>query len=187
MDDRIAVRELPLPGLLRLERRALEDSRGSLQRLYCADFLARRGLAKPIAQINLTRTLRRGTVRGMHFQYPPHAETKIVSCLHGRVFDVAVDLRRGSVTYLQWHGEVLAPELGNSLLIPEGCAHGFQTLTDDCELLYFHTAAYCPEAESGIRPNDPGLGVRWPLEVAELSSRDAGHALLTPDFRGIDA
>lgn len=187
VDDRIAARDLSLPGLKRLERLPVIDSRGSLQRVYCVDFLASIGIVKPLAQINLTRTLRRGAVRGMHFQYPPHAEVKIVSCLHGQVFDVAVDLRRGSPTFLKWHGEVLAPELGNSLLIPEGFAHGFQTMRDDCELLYFHTASYCREAESGVRPNDPELGISWPLDVAELSERDASHPLLTPDFQGIDA
>jgi dTDP-4-dehydrorhamnose 3,5-epimerase len=185
--DRVTSRDLPLAGLKYLERNPVGDARGSLQRLYCADFLRSIGVAKPLAQINLTQTQRRGTVRGMHFQHPPHMEIKIVSCLRGKVFDVALDLRQGSPTFLAWHGEVLTPELRNALLIPEGFAHGFQTLSDDCELLYFHTANYCPEAEGGVRADDPGAGIAWPLEVADISDRDAGFPLLTVDFRGIQA
>ena len=136
MADRIAARDLPLAGLKYLERFPIEDSRGSLQRLYCDDFLRSIGVAKPLAQINLTQTQRRGTVRGMHFQHPPHMEIKIVSCLRGKVFDVALDLRQGSPTFLAWHGEVLTPELRNALLIPEGFAHGFQTLKKLLALSY---------------------------------------------------
>ena len=95
-------------------------------------------------------TASRGTVRGMHFQHPPHAETKFVSCLRGEVFDVAVDLRNGSPTFLHWHAEILSADNHRTLVIPEGFAHGFQTLSDDCEMLYFHTAAYNPEAEGGL-------------------------------------
>jgi dTDP-4-dehydrorhamnose 3,5-epimerase len=185
--DRLVAHDLPLAGLKLLERKPVEDARGSLQRMYCAAFFADAGITKPLVQINLTRTLRRGAVRGMHFQRPPHMETKVVTCLRGKVFDVAVDLRAGSPTFLRWHGEMLAPELRNSLLIPEGFAHGFQAMSDDCELLYFHTAAYCREAEGGVHPDDPRLGIGWPLDVAEISDRDAGFPLLTKDFRGIDA
>lgn len=185
MADRIVARDLPLPGLKCLERIPIEDARGSLQRLYCADFLAGIGVVKTLAQINLTRTNRRGTVRGMHFQQQPHMEAKIVTCLRGEVFDVAVDLRKGSPTFLEWHGEILAPGLRNSLVIPEGFAHGFQALGDDCEMLYLHTAAYCAEAEGGVRPLDPMLGISWPLDVTEISDRDACHPLLPESFEGI--
>lgn len=187
MNDRIVGRKLPLAGLMLLERSPVEDARGSLERLYCAETLARLGVARPLSQINLTRTRHQGAVRGMHFQKPPHAEDKIVSCLRGRVFDVAIDLRRGSRTFLGWHGELLSPEAKNSLLIPAGFAHGFQALCDDCELLYFHTAAYHREAEGGLRPTDPALSIAWPLAIAELSERDASHPLVAPDFSGIDA
>jgi dTDP-4-dehydrorhamnose 3,5-epimerase len=121
----------------------------------------------------------------MHFQYPPYAETKIVSCLHGEVFDVAVDLRRGSPTFLHWHAEILSAENHRTLLIPEGFAHGFQALSEDCELLYFHTAAYQPSSEGGLNAQDPRLQIRWPQAVIELSSRDAAHPLLDEGFVGV--
>jgi len=187
MVDRIVGRPLPLPGLMLLERNPVEDGRGSLERLYCAEILTHLGVARPVTQINLTRTRHRGAVRGMHFQKPPHAEDKIVTCLRGSVFDVAVDLRHGSSTFLRWHGEVLSPEGQSSLLIPAGFAHGFQALCDDCELLYFHTAAHRSEAEGGVRPADPALSILWPLPISELSERDANHPLLSPDFSGVDA
>ena len=115
MNDRIVGHKLSLAGLILLKRIPVGDARGSLERLYCANVFAQLGIEKSLSQINLTRTLHEGAVRGMHFQYPPHAETKIVSCLRGRVFDVAVDLRRDSPTFLRWHGEVLSPEDQNSL------------------------------------------------------------------------
>lgn len=187
MSERLVGRSLPLPGLFLLERKAIGDSRGFLERLFCAETLAPLGVRKPLAQINLTLTRKRGSVRGMHFQHPPHAEAKIVSCLRGRVFDVAVDLRRGSPTFLRWHAEVLAPETHASLLIPEGFAHGFQAMSDDCEMLYFHTAAYRAEAEGGLRPTDPALAITWPLPIAEMSERDAGHPAIAAGFTGVDA
>lgn len=186
MSERISVRELPLRGLKLLERRSIGDARGWLQRYFCAEELAEVGMHKPLAQINLTFTQRAGTVRGMHFQYPPAAEIKIISCLRGKVFDVAVDVRRGSPTFLQWHAEILAPEAMNSLLIPEGFAHGFQALSDECEMLYFHTATYQAEYESGLHPLDPTLAISWPLANSELSERDNGHPLLTAQFTGVD-
>lgn len=111
---------------------------------------------------------------------------KLVTCLRGEVFDVAVDLRRGSPTFLQWHGERLSSENNRALLIPEGFAHGFQALTDAVELLYCHSTPYQPHAEAGLHPNDPRLSIAWPQEIADLSPRDGGHPVLTPDFRGVD-
>ena len=187
MAERIAASGLTLPGLFLLERRPIADSRGALERLFCAETLAPLGVRRPLAQINLTLTRRRGSVRGMHFQHPPHAEAKIVSCLRGRVFDVAVDVRRGSPTFLRWHGQILSPEAHASLLIPEGFAHGFQAMSDDCEMLYFHTAAYHPQAEGGLRPTDPALAIAWPLPISEMSERDASHPAIAAGFAGVDA
>jgi len=116
----------------------------------------------------------------------PHAETKVVSCLHGEVFDVAVDLRRNSPTFLQWYGAVLSAANQRSLLIPEGFAHGFQALTDDCELIYLHTAAYQPSAEGAVNANDPRLAIMWPLEISEMSERDRAHSLLAAEFEGFE-
>ncbi len=126
-------------------------------------------------------------MRGLHFQHPPDAETKFVHCLRGEVCDVAVDLRRGSPTFLRWHAELLSADNHRTFVIPEGFAHGFQTLADDCEMLYFHTAGYRQEAEGGLNAQDPRLAIRWPLPVAGLSPRDAEHAPLAADFAGVAA
>lgn len=177
----------PLSGLTVIQRAPVSDSRGFFARLFCHDEFGKIGLAKPIVQINHSLTAKRGTVRGMHFQHPPHTETKIVTCLRGEIFDVAVDLRAGSPTFLRWHGEILSTANGHSLLIPEGFAQGFQTLTEDCELLYLHSESYAPQSEGGLHPRDPRIGVQWPLPIAELSPRDEHHPLLTDDFIGIAA
>jgi dTDP-4-dehydrorhamnose 3,5-epimerase len=110
----------------------------------------------------------------------------LVSVLRGEVFDVAVDLRRGSPTYLRWHAQILSAENGRSVLIPKGFAHGFQTLTEDCELVYLHSHPYVPHAESGIRATDPAVGIQWPLQFTEISERDRNHALIDSAFRGIE-
>ena len=153
--------------------------------MFCSQDLQALMGDRTIVQINRTLTAKAGTVRGMHFQFPPHAETKFVSCIRGEVFDVAVDLRRDSSTFLQYHAEILTAENHKTLVIPEGFAHGFQTLTDDCEMLYFHTAAHCRDAEGAVNVQDPRLAIRWPLPVAELSPRDAAHPLLRTDFNGV--
>jgi dTDP-4-dehydrorhamnose 3,5-epimerase len=184
--SRFAVSATPLPGLVRVQRQFLGDARGQLARLFCADELRAAGWGSaPVAQINHTRTTRAGTLRGLHFQHPPHAEIKLVSCLRGEVWDVAVDLRAGSPTFLRWHAERLSADNGTALLIPQGFAHGFQTLGDDVEMLYCHSAAYAPAAEGGLHPLDERLAIAWPLPVSEISVRDAGHARLTDTFEGI--
>lgn len=185
MVSRFDITDTPLHGLKVVQRNPIGDHRGYLERLYCADELRAVVADVTIAQINHTYTAARGTVRGMHFQHPPHAEVKFVSCLRGEVFDVAVDLRLGSPTFLHWHAERLSGDNHRTLVIPEGFAHGFQTLTDDCEMLYFHSAAYRPKAEDGLRPLDPRLAIDWPLEIADLSGRDAGHPLIDDAFRGV--
>ena len=185
MMSRFAVRDTPLADLKVVERQQLSDARGFLSRLFCAEELAAAGWRKPVAQINQTATRRRGAIRGMHYQRPPHAEMKLVACLQGAVWDVAVDLRKGSPTFLQWHAEELSAANRRALLIPEGFAHGFQTLAEDCELLYLHSVAYAPEAEAGLNPRDPVLAIAWPLDIAELSARDSQHPMLSPQFAGV--
>lgn len=177
---------LPLHGVVRVDRQRLGDSRGYLSRFFCADELRQAGWHKRVAQVNHTYTARRGVVRGMHFQRPPFAEMKLVSCLRGAVWDVAVDLRIGSPTFLRWHAELLSAENGRALLIPEGCAHGFQAQTDDVELLYLHSEPYTAEAEGGLHPLDPLLGISWPLDITELSERDQRHAFAGPEFTGLE-
>ena len=186
MSTRFDILPTPLADLRVLQRKPLGDSRGYLERLFCLQELDEILAGRHIAQINHTLTASRGTVRGMHFQRPPHAETKFVSCLRGEVFDVAVDLRRDSPTFLRWHGEILSADNHRTLVIPEGFAHGFQTLCDDCEMLYFHTAAYHAEAEGGVNALDPLLAIEWPLEVTTLSDRDRAHPWLAAVFEGLD-
>jgi len=185
MNQRFVFTLLPLSGLLLIQRIRMGDARGYLERLFCARDLAEAGWDNPIAQINQTYTAKSGTVRGMHFQYPPYAEKKLVMCMQGSVYDVAVDIRKGSPTFLQWHGEVLCAEFSNALLIPEGFAHGFQTLSPDVEMLYFHSDFHAPEYEAGIHANDPAIHIRWPHEIVEMSERDKTHPLITPPFEGV--
>ena len=177
--------DTPLAHLKIIERQRLEDARGFLSRLFCSDDFAIAGWHKPIAQINQTRTQKQGTVRGLHFQHAPYGEMKLVTCLRGAVWDVAVDLRGESATFLQWYGLELSATNCRALLIPEGFAHGFQTLVEDSELFYLHSTAYAPGAEAGLNPIDPRLSIAWPLPVAELSDRDAKHLMLDDQFKGI--
>lgn len=174
-----------LPGLQLVRRKPIGDARGQFARFFSVETFLDAGFGPAISQINLSRTARTGAVRGLHFQHPPHAEAKLVTCLRGRIFDVAVDLRHGSPTFLRWQGFLLSAAEPTSLLIPEGCAHGFQTLEPDCELLYLHSAPYRPEAEGGLDAADPALGIAWPLPIAERSERDEGHLRLSPDFEGL--
>jgi len=175
----------PLAGLTVIQRRIIKDERGSFERCFCAQEWQQAGLEKPIVQINRSVTRRIGAVRGMHFQYPPYAEIKIVSCLRGEIFDVAVDIRSHSPTFLKWHSEVLSSENNRALLIPEGFAHGFQTLMDDCELLYLHTAPYTPDAEGALNAQDPLLGITWPRAISEMSERDRSFPFIEQGFTGV--
>jgi dTDP-4-dehydrorhamnose 3,5-epimerase len=183
----LEIQQTALPGLLAVQRDRREDQRGFFSRLFCAEELAAAAGEFPVHQVNHTLTRRRGSARGLHFQHPPHADGKFVSCLRGEVFDVAVDLRRGSPTFLRWHAEVLSAENARSLLIPAGFAHGFQTLSDDCELLYLHSRPYQAAAEGALNLRDPAVAVRWPLEFADVSERDLRHPLIDAAFIGIDA
>lgn len=184
--NRFTITGLPLPGLKLVERQRLGDSRGFLARLFCAEELAAAGWTKPIAQVNHTYTAQRGTVRGLHYQLPPHAEMKLVSCIRGEIWDVALDLRTGSPTYLQWHAETLSAGNHRALLIPEGFAHGFQALTDNVELIYLHSAAYNAATEAGLNAKDPALNIAWPLALAEISVRDQNHPPLNEKLAGIN-
>lgn len=172
--QRLQVSDTPLAGVRTVQRQPLGDTRGFLARVFCASELAAAGWVKPLAQVNHTHTARRGTVRGLHFQCAPHADMKLVSCLRGAVWDVAVDLRPDSATFLRWHACQLSADNHNAMLIPEGCAHGFQSLSDDAELLYCHATPYAQQADAGLHPLDAQLAIDWPLEVCMVSARDAG-------------
>ena len=183
--SRFNVKATVLAGLSVATRMPIGDSRGYLERMYCAEEMEALLGGRSLMQVNRTYTANVGTVRGMHYQLPPHAETKLVSCLHGEVYDVAVDLRRDSPTFLQWHAERLSAENKRTMVIPEGFAHGLQALTNDCELLYFHTSEFVPSAEGGLDALDVSLGIDWPLPVAERSLRDEQHPPLNEHFQGV--
>jgi dTDP-4-dehydrorhamnose 3,5-epimerase len=177
--------DTPLDGLKLVQSSPHRDDRGEFVRLFCArelhDVLGNR----QIVQINRSRTTQAGMVRGLHFQRPPHSEMKMVRCLRGRLWDVAVDLRRGSSTFLHWHAQELTEDDAQMLVVPEGFAHGFQALEPDCELLYFCTAFYEPQSEGGLCHDDPRLAISWPLPPHGVSPRDLSHPPVGPDFHGI--
>lgn len=176
----------PIPGVYVADTERHLDRRGSFARLFCEHQLAKILGDRRIVQINHSQTGAVGAVRGMHYQRPPHAETKMVRCLRGAVWDVAVDLRPSSPSYLCWHAEELRPETARMMIIPEGCAHGFQVLEPASELLYLHTAFYAAEAEGGVRHDDPALAIPWPLPTTEVSDRDTAYPLIGSGFRGIE-
>lgn len=177
--------DTPLAELKVVQSEPHHDARGSFTRLFCARELQPLLGHREIAQINESRTRRAGTVRGLHFQYPPKAEMKLVRCLAGRIWDVAVDLRAGSTTFLRWYAQELTPENTKMMVIPEGFAHGFQALEPDSELMYINTEFYHPPAEGGVRHDDPRIEIAWPLPPQDLSPRDVAHPLLSEDFTGI--
>lgn len=166
------LRPTALAGLVLIEPAPHADERGRFTRLFCGETFAKAGLPVAFAQASTSFNLRRGTLRGLHYQTPPYAEGKLVRCTRGRIFDVAVDLRPGSPTYGGWLAVELAAESARQLYIPEGFAHGFQTLTDEAEIHYQITVPYRPEASRGIRWDDPALAIPWPVARPILSARD---------------
>ena len=176
----------PLDKLYEINRKQLTDQRGFFSRLFCSEEFNEIGLLKSFVQVNHTMTKKKGATRGMHFQYPPYAESKVVTCIKGEVFDVAVDIRRDSKTFLHWHSAVLSDKNLKGFYIPEGFAHGFQALTDDCQLLYLHSEFYTPTSEAAIHPLDSMLKIHWPCKISEISKRDANQPMLDNTFKGLD-
>lgn len=177
----------PLIGLTLIETSPIRDERGSFVRVFCDDELEAIRPGLRFHQINLSVTQHRGTVRGMHFQYPPAAEGKLIRCVRGKVFDVAVDLRVDSTTYLHWHAVELDANALVQVFIPEGFAHGFQALSNDAQLIYMHTARWSREHEGTLRYDDPMLAIAWPLPVLHVSTKDRSAPLIDADFTGIHA
>jgi len=175
----------PIPSLRVFERAQLGDARGFLERIYEAGDAVDLPGSGHVGQVNRTMTWRKGVVRGMHFQRSPYSESKLVHCVRGAVFDVAVDLRVGSPTFLRWHGEILSAANRRCLWIPEGFAHGFQTIEDECEMLYVHSQAYQPDHEDGIHPCDPSIGITWPLNIIQMSDRDQRRSMIDEHFEGV--
>ena len=177
---------ISIQGAYLIQLSPAADDRGSFSRLFCNKELETIGHTKNIVQVNHSITKQAGTVRGMHFQQAPHSEIKMIRCLRGKVFDVLVDLREGSATFLQWYGIELSPAMYQMIYIPKGCAHGFQALENDSELIYFHSDFYNAESESAVRFDDPMLSIKWPLTPVNISERDKNHSLLNKSFSGIE-
>ena len=163
---------LALEGAYRIDLDRRGDHRGSFARLFCQEEFRQHGLAATWSQCNVSHSVQTGTLRGMHFQRPPRADAKLVTCMAGSVFDVIVDLRQGSKTYGQWASVTLTADGGEMIYVPQGFAHGFQTLMDDTRLLYFHSDSYSPGDEGGLHHADANVGIAWPLTVTSLSDRD---------------
>ena len=161
------------------------DSRGSFMRCFCSDVMKKILKDRNVLQINQSCTTAVGAIRGLHFQYPPYAEMKMIRCIKGRVWDVAIDLRKGSKTFLKWYAQELSADNNKMMVIPEGCAHGFQVMEPESELIYLHTAFYEKSYEGGVRFDDPQISINWPLEVTEISQKDEQFELLPNEFKGI--
>lgn len=175
----------PLQGVYIVKPKPIKDDRGYFERYFCAQDFAEIGLQKPIAQINHSYTKGIGSIRGLHYQTAPHYETKIVRCLKGSIYDVAVDIRKDSPTFLQYFGIELSEENGKYLYIPEGFAHGFQTLSDEAEILYLVSEPFNPQADSGLNALDPVLSISWPLSLGHISDKDKNALFITQDFKGV--
>lgn len=165
--------ETRLPGATLIELEKREDSRGHFARIYCEREFQAHGLPARVAQANRSVTLAQGTLRGMHYQLPPHAEDKLVRCERGAIWDCIIDLRPDSATYCQWLGVELSEASGRMLLVPRGFAHGFVSLTDDVAVSYQVSEFYSPGAERGLRFDDPAFGIQWPCPIAHFSDKDA--------------
>jgi len=179
------IEDLPLEGLKLITNNVNQDSRGFLSRIFCFDELKNSGWNKHIQQINHTYTKKKGTIRGLHYQEAPFCEMKLINCIRGKILDVAVDLRPDSDTYLKYFTTTLSEENNNAFLIPEGFAHGFQTLTDNVEMIYFHSIKYNKDYERGFHPLDPKIGIKWPEKISEISDRDSNHSYLDNFFKGV--
>jgi dTDP-4-dehydrorhamnose 3,5-epimerase len=170
--------ETSLPGAYVIDIEPRGDARGFFARTFCVREMEAHGLTTNVVQTNISLSRTRGTVRGMHYQAAPAQEAKLIRCIHGAIYDVIVDVRPDSPTYLKHIGVELTSDNRRSLFVPEGFAHGFQTLTDDAEVLYQVSAFYTPECERGLRHDDPALGIQWPLPVTVVSEKDGRWPLL---------
>jgi dTDP-4-dehydrorhamnose 3,5-epimerase len=169
---------LPIAGAWLIEIDPQADARGHFARLWCRDEFAAHGIVMEVVQASVSHNRRAGTLRGLHWQRAPSLEAKLVRCQRGRVHDVIVDVRPGSPSYLQHAALVLDSAAHNAAYVPPGCAHGFQTLEDDCEVVYLMSDVYRPDLATGVRHDDPAFGIAWPLPVSTIADRDRAY----PDF-----
>lgn len=185
MSSNLKLIHTPLQGLYIVERNVIRDNRGFFYRLYSKKDLESIGIKKSITHVNFSHTNEMYTVRGLHYQNSPYTETKIVTCVKGEIFDVAVDLRKSSPTFLKWFGLSLSAKNQLSLLIPDGFAHGFQVIENDSEMIYLHTEEYVKESEGGLNVLDPMIGISWPSDPINLSDRDKNFPFIDKNFEGI--
>ena len=177
--------ETPLQGLYLIHHKILKDERGLFARTFCKEEFKKIGFEKEFVQFNHSFNLLKGTVRGMHFQNCPFSETKLIRCIQGKVYDVAVDIRRNSPTFLQYFAVELSDENMFSILIPEGFAHGFQTLEENAALIYHHTQFYTSSSDAGLRYDDKALGIKWQLPSTNVSEKDKNYKLIDENFKGL--
>ena len=181
---KLNITDTELQGAYIITPNKYEDERGSFSRVVCQEEMSLINQENFI-QVNHSITTKKGTVRGMHFQYPPNAEVKMVKCIKGSILDVIIDIRENSSSFLKSHTEILSAENMKMIYIPRGFAHGFQTLEDDTELLYFHSSIYTPSNEGALNVRDPLLNLKWPLDIINLSKRDNEHPFIGVDFKGV--
>lgn len=179
-------KETKLKGAYIIDLEPIKDERGFFARCFCQKEFEKYGLNPHIAQCNISYNKKRGTLRGMHYQVAPHEEAKLVRCTMGAIYDVIIDLRPNSATFKRWIAVELTKENLQLLYVPEGFAHGFQTLTDNAELIYYHSAFYSPEYERGLRFDDPTLAINWPLPAGAISPKDQSYPLIDNNFKGIE-
>ncbi len=177
--------ETELQGAFLIKPKILKDERGGFTRVFCKQDFKQIGHSKDFVQFNHSFNINRGTLRGMHYQESPHSEIKLIRCIRGSVFDVIIDIRKSSPTFLKWHGTVLSEENKDMIYVPEGFAHGFITLEENSELLYHHTSFYEPKSERGIRYDDSIINIEWPEAIISISDKDRNYPLLTTNFKGI--
>jgi dTDP-4-dehydrorhamnose 3,5-epimerase len=175
-----------LAGSFTIEMEPRGDNRGYFARAFCLREFSMQGLETQFVQMNISRSVKRGTLRGIHYQRAPAMETKLVRCIAGALYDVIVDLRPDSPTFLKWFGQELSTQNLIQMYIPRGFAHGFMTLTDNAEIQYLVSNFYSPDHERGVRFNDPRIGIRWPEHVAEVSPKDANWPDFDPKFHGVE-
>ena len=181
----LIISDLSIKGLKKISKSKIHDDRGFFSKIYSKEVLLNIGFGDNILQINHTYTNYVGTIRGLHYQMQPFSETKIITCLKGEIFDVIVDLRIKSPTYLKWQSIILSEQNNDSILIPKGFAHGFQTLCNDCELLYLHDMPYRNDFENGIKFDDSTISINWPIEISNISERDKKLPNINSNFKGI--
>jgi len=179
------IEKLPLLGAAIIDAEPFTDHRGVFARFFCEKELSELIGGRHFVNVNFSRTLKKGAIRGLHFQRPPHAEMKLVRCIRGAVYDVIVDIRKSSPTFLKWFGIELSAENMKMLCIPEGFAHGFQVLEDNSEVIYLVTNFYSPKCEMGLNYADPLLEIDWPLTVTDISEKDSMREMIDPKFGGI--